>query len=115
MEIQEPLKYVLRSQVGQDQFETVQSGELFPIDDNLAETKSFWNGSPNYLNPEVLFVDSEGLFFELHLKRTEKGFSATGFYDGYKLGCNLNRVRNQKRRWGLTVWVERLASDKKAS
>lgn len=109
------LKYVLRTQVGHEQFETVQSGELFEIDFNLAETKAYWNGAPNYLNPQVLFVDSEGLVYELPLKRTEKGFGAVGFSKGLKFGANLNKVRNQKKRWGLTTWVEIPENSKKAS
>ena len=113
MEKKEPLKFTLKTLVGRDQFEVVQKGELFPIDENLAETKNFWDGSPNFLKPVIHFGTQDKLFYSLELNQTSKGFGATGTRNGFKYGCNLNRVRNRKNRWGITVWVERLASDKK--
>ncbi|MCZ8348187.1 MAG: hypothetical protein O9346_17385 [Leptospiraceae bacterium] len=115
MEAKAPFKFTLKTQVGFEQFEIVQVGELFPIDDNFAETKNFWNGSPNYSKPTIHFITQDKPVFSLELKQTAKGFSSTAIRKGLKYGCNLNRVRNQKNRWGITVWIERLSSEKRAS
>lgn len=115
MELQEQVKYILKTQVGIEKFETIQLGELFPITEDLAETKDFWNGSLAYLKPTVHFSNQDKLLYSLELKPTAKGFSATAIRNGFKYGCNFNRVRNRKNRWAITVWNERLSQDKKAS
>ncbi len=98
------IQYKLKAE-SNGNLETIQSGLLEDIDGNLYETKSFWNGSPAYKNPTVFFTigDKEE---SLRLALTEKGYGETRRVRGMKLGCNMNRVRNQKSRWGLTVWIE---------
>lgn len=89
--------------------ETIKPGSLENIDGNLFEYKHFWDGATAYKNPTVVFLfENKTESLSLHL--TEKGYSGTKTVKGIKFGCNLNRVKNRKNRWGVTIWMELNAS-----
>lgn len=96
--------YNLKSGID-DSISTIQSGTLKELSQNFFEAKSFFQGSPSYEKPYIVFEFGKE-YKKLELKETAKGYTGSLFSNGYKYGCNLNRVRNQRSRWGLTVWIE---------
>jgi len=98
------IQYKLKSE-SNGNLETINSGILENIDSNFYESKHFWDGAIAYKNPVIVFFINDKTE-SLTLNKTEKGYSGTKFSHGVKYGCNLNRVRNRKNRWGLTVWLE---------
>lgn len=102
------IQYKLKAE-SNGNLETINSGLLEDIDGNLFESKDFWNGATAYKNPTIVFVFGDKTE-SLTLYKTEKGYSGTKTVKGIKFGCNLNRVRNRKNRWGITPWIELNAS-----
>lgn len=79
-------------------------GFLNPVSGDTLEHKSYFN-SGEIEAPRILFAVSQNQSVTLSLHRTAAGFAGTLHCNGSKYGCNLNRVRNRKGRWALTVWV----------
>lgn len=87
----------------------IDSGRLAPASDILLEARSYFNAE-GFEGPRVSFV-SENLSLSFELKKTAAGYSSAMVRNGWQFGCNLNRVRNRKGRWALTVWTKRLSAN----
>ena len=92
-----------------DNGNTIKAGQLVPVTTphghTLDESKEYFNGSPEYEKPVVLFQE-KGETISLNLNRSKNGFHSGQVIRGMKYGCNFNRVQNKRARWGLTVWRE---------
>ncbi|CAG0944782.1 hypothetical protein ANRL1_01931 [Anaerolineae bacterium] len=88
----------------------IDSGTLAPASDILLEARSYFNAEA-LEGPRVSFT-SENLSLSFDLKQTAAGYSSAMVRNGWQFGCNLNRVRNRKGRWALTVWTKRLSANK---
>ena len=88
----------------------VQSGELTDTyfrGKNIEESKVFFNQTATLSHPIAIFYTSDKrVTHEIELKQTAKGYSSVFYEYGKMYGCNLNRIKNRRGRWGLTIWIE---------
>ena len=94
----------------QDEGRTVTGGQLRSIvtihGHQVDEAKNYFQIPGGLLSPAVVIYDQEAIILEL--KRKRDGWAGSFVRNGHKYGVNLNPMHKRPKRWGVTVWREKI-------